>query len=75
MLQRLASSRCGPQTAIRSALEPVLLARDQGLGWRHWRGSSRQPATIRTTLDAALQRRLEDLLLGWRALIGLASAF
>ena len=29
--------------------------------------SANSPPLIRTTLDAALQRRLEDLLLGWRA--------
>lgn len=29
--------------------------------------TAHSPALIRTTLDAALQRRLEDLLLGWRA--------
>ena len=29
--------------------------------------TANSPPLIRTTLDASLQRRLEDLLLGWRA--------
>lgn len=72
VLKRLASFAVWPQTAIDDALqEPVLLAARQEprlaplLARRLNRPES--PALIRTTLDAALQRRLEDLLLGWRA--------
>jgi penicillin-binding protein 1C len=72
VLQRLASFAVWPQSAINDALEePVLLAPRQEpslaplLARRlNTRGS---PPLIHTTLDAALQRRLEDLLLGWRA--------
>lgn len=72
VLKRLDSFGVWPQAAINDALEePVLLAPRQEprlaplLARRlNTRGS---PPLIRTTLDAALQRRLEDLLLGWRA--------
>ncbi len=72
VLQRLSSFDVWPQSAINDALEePVLLAPRQEpslaplLARRlNTRGS---PPLIHTTLDAALQRRLEDLLLGWRA--------
>ena len=72
VLKRLASFAVWPQPAIDDALEePVLLAPRQEprlaplLARRlNVPGS---PPLIRTTLDATLQRRLEDLLLGWRA--------
>ena len=72
VLKRLDSFGVWPQAAINDALEePVLLAPRQEprlaplLARRlNTHGS---PPLIRTTLDAALQRRLEDLLLGWRA--------
>ena len=51
-------SRCCWHRARNRALAPLLARR------LNTRGS---PPLIRTTLDAALQRRLEDLLLGWRA--------
>ncbi|MHA6492403.1 peptidoglycan glycosyltransferase PbpC [Pseudomonas borbori] len=72
VLQRLASFAVWPQSAINDALEePVLLAPRQEprlapLLARRLNGRD-SPPLIRTTLDAALQRRLEDLLLGWRA--------
>ena len=72
VLRRLARFGVWPQAAIADALqEPVLLAPRQEpclaplLARRLNRPGS--PPLIRTTLDAALQRRLEDLLLGWRA--------
>lgn len=72
VLQRLASFEVWPPSAINDALEePVLLAPRQEprlaplLARRLNKPGS--PPLIRTTLDAALQRRLEDLLLGWRA--------
>jgi penicillin-binding protein 1C len=72
VLKRLASFEVWPQSAITDALEePVLLAPRQEpslaplLARRL--NSRASPPLIRTTLDAALQRRLEDLLLGWRA--------
>ena len=72
VLKRLASFAVWPQAAIADALqEPVLLAARQEprlaplLARRLNKADS--PPLIRTTLDAALQRRLEDLLLGWRA--------
>src|SRR3990167_489307 len=72
VLRRLAQFQVWTPTQLREALEePVLLApRSEPilapllappLNTPH------SPALIRTTLDAALQRRLEDLLLGWRA--------
>jgi len=72
VLRRLAEFRVWPQAAVGEALEePVLLAPRQEprlaplLARRLNKADS--PPLIRTTLDAALQRRLEDLLLGWRA--------
>lgn len=72
VLRRLAQFQQWPQSAVDEALqEPVLLAPRQEpnlaplLARRlNVTGS---PALIRTTIDANLQRRLEDLLLGWRA--------
>lgn len=72
VLRRLAEFKVWPQPAVDEALEePLLLAPRQEpslaplLARRLNRPDS--PPLIRTTLDAALQRRLEDLLLGWRA--------
>lgn len=72
VLRRLGQFQVWPQSALDEALqEPVLLAPRQEpslaplLARRLNRADS--PPLIRTTLDAALQRRLEDLLLGWRA--------
>ncbi|HWR78874.1 MAG TPA: peptidoglycan glycosyltransferase PbpC, partial [Pseudomonas sp.] len=72
VLRRLAAFAVWTPTQIGEALEePVLLAPRQEprlapLLARRLNGKD-SPALIRTTLDAALQRRLEDLLLGWRA--------
>ena len=72
VLKRLAAFQRWSPTAIREALEePVLLAPRQEpnlaplLARRL--NTPGSPALIRSTIDAALQRRLEDLLLGWRA--------
>ena len=72
VLRRLAEHRVWPQPTVDEALqEPLLLAPRQEpslaplLARRLNRPDS--PPLIRTTLDANLQRRLEDLLLGWRA--------
>lgn len=72
VLQRLAEYRVWPEQQVaEAAQEPLLLAPRQEptlaplLARRLNRPGS--PPLIRTTLDAALQRRLEDLLLGWRA--------
>ncbi|MCY1339624.1 Penicillin-binding protein 1C [compost metagenome] len=72
VLQRLAAFGVWPQAAVDEALEePVLLAPRQEprlaplLARRLNRPGS--PPLIRTLIDAPLQRRLEDLLLGWRA--------
>ncbi|SFP19271.1 penicillin-binding protein 1C [Pseudomonas borbori] len=72
VLKRLDSFAVWPHAAIADALEePVLLAPRQEprlaplLARRLNKAGS--PPLIRTTLDAALQRRLEELLLGWRA--------
>ena len=72
VLRRLAQFQQWPQSAVDEALqEPVLLAPRQEprlaplLARRL--NTPDTPALIRTTLDASLQRRLEDLLLGWRA--------
>jgi penicillin-binding protein 1C len=72
VLRRLAEFQVWPQPAVDEALEePLLLAPRQEpslaplLARRLNRPDS--PPLIRTTLDATLQRRLEDLLLGWRA--------
>ncbi|WP_285960685.1 peptidoglycan glycosyltransferase PbpC [Pseudomonas tohonis] len=71
VLRRLAEYGVWPQASVDEALEePVLLAPRQEprlaplLARRLNRTGS--PQLIRTTLDASLQRRLEDLLLGWR---------
>ena len=72
VLQRLAEYQVWPARQIREAgEEPLVLAPRQEptlaplLARRL--NSADSPPLIRTTLDAALQRRLEDLLLGWRA--------
>ena len=72
VLQRLADHQVWPARQVAEAREePLLLAPRQEpalaplLARRLNHASS--PPLIRTTLDASLQRRLEDLLLGWRA--------
>lgn len=72
VLQRLGEYQVWPAQRLAEAREePLLLAPRQEpalaplLARRLNRPHS--PPLIRTTLDAALQRRLEDLLLGWRA--------
>lgn len=72
VLQRLDEYQVWPSRQIAEAMEePLLLAPRQEpalaplLARRLNRGDS--PPLIRTTLDASLQRRLEDLLTGWRA--------
>lgn len=72
VLQRLAEYQVWPAQRIDEAREePLLLAPRQEpalaplLARRL--NTPNSPPMIRTTLDAALQRRLEDLLLGWRA--------
>ncbi len=72
VLQRLGEYQVWPQQQISEAMEePLLLAPRQEpalaplLARRLNRADS--PPLIRTTLDATLQRRLEDLLAGWRA--------
>ncbi|MFP3516068.1 peptidoglycan glycosyltransferase PbpC [Pseudomonas sp. SIMBA_077] len=72
VLRRLAAYQVWPQTAVDEALqEPLLLAPrlEPSLAPLLARRLNRphSPPLIRTTLDASLQRRLEDLLLGWRA--------
>ncbi|WP_457787946.1 peptidoglycan glycosyltransferase PbpC [Pseudomonas sp. PL-6] len=72
VLRRLAEFRVWPQTQVDEALEePVFLAprREPSLAPLLARRLNRagSPPLIRTTLDAGLQLRLEDLLLGWRA--------
>jgi len=72
VLRRLAEFQVWPQAAVDEALEePLLLAPrlEPSLAPLLARRLNRpdSPPLIRTTLDAALQRRLEDLLLGWRA--------
>lgn len=71
VLRRLAEFKVWPKSAVDEALqEPLLLAPRQEpslaplLARRLNRPDS--PPLIRTTLDATLQRRLEDLLLSWR---------
>lgn len=72
VLRRLDAFGVWPQAAMHEALqEPVLLAPRQEpnlapLLARRLNGAG-SPPLIRTTIDANLQRRLEDLLLGWRA--------
>ena len=72
VLRRLAEYQVWPQPAVDEALEePLLLAprlepsQAPLLARRLNRPGS--PPLIRTMIDASLQRRLEDLLLGWRA--------
>lgn len=72
VLQRLADYQAWPAQRIQEAREePLLLAPRQEpalaplLARRL--NTADSPPLIRTTLDASLQRRLEDLLLGWRA--------
>ncbi|HGY9627132.1 peptidoglycan glycosyltransferase PbpC [Pseudomonas juntendi] len=72
VLQRLADYQTWPAQRIQEAREEALLLAPRQepalaplLARRLNRADS--PPLIRTTLDASLQRRLEDLLLGWRA--------
>ncbi|MEA1763424.1 peptidoglycan glycosyltransferase PbpC [Pseudomonas syringae pv. tomato] len=72
VLRRLAEFQVWPQGSVNEALEePLWLAPRQEpslaplLARRLNRPNS--PPLIRTTLDAPLQRRMEDLLMGWRA--------
>lgn len=72
VLRRLAEYRVWPQPAVDEALEePLLLAPrlEPSLAPLLARRLNRpgSPPLIRTTIDVGLQRRLEDLLLGWRA--------
>ena len=72
VLRRLAEYQVWPQGTVDEALEePLLLAPrlEPSLAPLLARRLNRphSPPLIRTTLDANLQRRLEDLLLGWRA--------
>jgi penicillin-binding protein 1C len=72
VLRRLAQFQVWPQPAVDDALqEPLLLAprQEPSLAPLLARRLNRPGSSplIRTTLDAGLQRRLEDLLLGWRA--------
>ena len=72
VLRRLTQFQVWTPTQLREALEePVLLAprREPSLAPLLARrlNTPHSPALISTTLDAALQRRLEDLLLGWCA--------
>ena len=72
VLRRLGEFQVWPQSAVDEALqEPLLLAPrlEPSLAPLLARRLNRpdSPPLIRTTLDATLQRRLEDLLLGWRA--------
>ncbi|MBS7662163.1 peptidoglycan glycosyltransferase PbpC [Pseudomonas lalucatii] len=72
VLRRLAGFGVWPPSAVKDALEEaVLLAprRQPSLApllARRLNGPG-SPPLIRSSIDAALQRRLEDLLLGWRA--------
>lgn len=72
VLRRLAEFQVWPQASVNEALEePLWLAprREPSLAPLLARRLNRanSPPLIRTTLDAALQRRMEDLLMGWRA--------
>jgi penicillin-binding protein 1C len=72
VLRRLGEFKVWPQSAVDEALqEPLLLAPrlEPSLAPLLARRLNRpdSPPLIRTTVDANLQRRLEDLLLGWRA--------
>jgi len=71
VLRRLADFDVWPRATVDEALEePVLLAprREPRLAPLLARRLNvpGSPPLLRTTLDASLQRRLEDLLLGWR---------
>ena len=72
VLRRLAQYQVWPPSAVDEALEePLLLAPrlEPSLAPLLARRLNRpnSPPLIRTNLDANLQRRLEDLLMGWRA--------
>ena len=72
VLRRLAEYQVWPQPAVDEVLEePLLLAPrlEPSLAPLLARRLNRpgSPPLIRTMIDASLQRRLEDLLLGWRA--------
>ncbi|OZY39815.1 penicillin-binding protein 1C [Pseudomonas fragi] len=72
VLRRLAEYQVWPQPEVSEALqEPLLLAPrlEPSLAPLLARRLNRpgSPPLIRTTIDVGLQRRLEDLLLGWRA--------
>jgi penicillin-binding protein 1C len=72
VLRRLGEFQVWPASAVAEALEePLLLAPrlEPSLAPLLARRLNRpdSPPLIRTTLDATLQRRLEDLLMGWRA--------
>lgn len=72
VLRRLGEFQVWPKAQVDEALEePVFLAprREPSLAPLLARRLNRagSPPLIRTTLDAGLQQRLEDLLLGWRA--------
>ncbi|MBF8795369.1 peptidoglycan glycosyltransferase PbpC [Pseudomonas monteilii] len=72
VLQRLADYQVWPAQRIQEAREEALLLaprQEPALAPLLARrlNTADSPPLIRTTLDAALQRRLEDLLLGWRA--------
>lgn len=72
VLRRLGEFQVWPQPAVDEALEePLLLAPrlEPSLAPLLARRLNRpdSPPLIRTSVDATLQRRLEDLLLGWRA--------
>jgi penicillin-binding protein 1C len=72
VLRRLGEFQVWPPSAVAEAMEePLLLAPrlEPSLAPLLARRLNRpdSPPLIRTTLDATLQRRLEDLLLGWRA--------
>ena len=72
ILQRLEQFEVWPQAAIADALqERVWLApRDEPSSaplLARRLNTAKSSAVIETTLDASLQRRLEDMLLGWRA--------
>lgn len=72
VLQRLAQFNLWPQAAVEDALQEQLWLAPRSapalaplLARRL--NNAKSPAVIATTVDASLQRRLEDMLLGWRA--------
>ena len=71
VLERLAEYRYGRRSGERGAGRTLAAGASPGAGpgplLARRLNSANSPPLIRTTLDAALQRRLEDLLLGWRA--------